>query len=68
MPLLASFGASLNVFAGDFGWCPPTTAWGRFPIALNEDDPDHLFTRGMLGGDVKQLLHGPWLIATELMH
>jgi hypothetical protein len=53
--LFATFGASLSV--GD-----------RFPITLNKDGLDRFFIRSMVGDNVKQLIRGLWLIATELMH
>jgi hypothetical protein len=35
---------------------------------LHKGGPDCLFTKGMLGGNVKEFLHGLWLFVAELMH
>jgi hypothetical protein len=40
----------------------------RLLITLDKNGPDCLLTRGVLGGNVEQLLRGLWLIAAELMH
>jgi hypothetical protein len=68
LPLLATFSAFLSAFASCFGWCCPTAIEGRFHITQNEDNLDRLLTRSMLGGDIKQLHGGVWLIPTEFMH
>jgi hypothetical protein len=47
---------------------PPATAGDRYPITLDEDNPDRLFTRGVQGGDIKKLIHGIQLIVVEVMH
>jgi hypothetical protein len=65
MPLLslfASLGAIPIALANSFGRCTPAAAEDHFPNALNEDGPDRFFTRNVLVGDVKQLLHGLQLI------
>jgi hypothetical protein len=67
-PLFAIFGTFLSVFACGFGRFPTAANRDHFLIALNKDDPDRLFARSMLSGDIKQLLGGLWLIATEFMH
>jgi hypothetical protein len=58
LPLLATIGASLSAFADGFRRCPSAVGGGHFPITLNEDGPDCLFTGGVPGGDFKHLLHG----------
>jgi hypothetical protein len=50
---LTAFSASLSTFAGSLGWCPSAVTKDHLPIALDEDGPDHLCTRGVLGGNVK---------------
>jgi hypothetical protein len=62
--LLATFGA----FAGSLGWCPSATTRDRLQVTLDEDGPDHFFTRGMPGCNVKQLLCGFRLFTIEFMH
>jgi hypothetical protein len=47
---------------------PSIAAGGRFPDVLYENGPDRLLARGMPSADVKELLHGLWLVTTELMH
>jgi hypothetical protein len=68
LSLFAALSASLSSFAVGFGWCPPAIAGDRFPIVLNEDSPDRLFTRSIPGGNIKQLLHGLRLIVAKFMH
>jgi hypothetical protein len=68
LPLLTAFGASISTFAGSLEWSPLAAVRDHLPIALDKDDPDHLFTSGVLGGNVKQLLCVLWLITIEFMH
>jgi hypothetical protein len=49
-------------------WCPLAATGDHFPVALDEDGPDRLFTRGVVGGNVKQLLCGLRLIMAEFMN
>jgi hypothetical protein len=49
-------------------WRSPTAARGHLFAVLHEDSPDLFLTRGVLGGDVEELLHGRRLFMTELMH
>jgi hypothetical protein len=51
-PLIA-FGASLHAFADGLRQCPLATVGVRLPLALEENDPDCLLTRGVSGGDAK---------------
>jgi hypothetical protein len=44
LPFFATFGTSLSAFGGSFRPCPLTAADDHFPIALDEDNPNHLFT------------------------
>jgi hypothetical protein len=67
-PPLIAFGTPLCALTGDLEWCPPTATGSYLPIALDENSPDHLLTRGMPGGNVEQLLRGLWLIVTKLVH
>jgi hypothetical protein len=68
LPLFAAFGASLSASASCFRQCPPAATRDRFPITLDKNGPNFLFTRGVLGGDVKLLLCGLRLITTKFMH
>jgi hypothetical protein len=68
LPLLAALSAFFGAFANDFEWRCPTTAKSHFPITQNKDDPNRLLTRGVPGGDIKQLLGGVRLITAECMH
>jgi hypothetical protein len=65
---IVTIGASLGALAGRFEWRPLPAARGRFPIALDENGPDRLLVRSVPGGDIEQLIHGLWLVASELMH
>jgi hypothetical protein len=65
---LVTLGAPLFALICCLRGRPSTTARSFFPIALYENSPDHLFARGVPAGDVEELLHGLWLIASELMH
>jgi hypothetical protein len=67
-PPLIAFGAPPCILANRLEWCPLTTTGGCLPVTLDENSPDCLLARGMPSGDVEQLLHGLWLIVTELMH
>jgi hypothetical protein len=67
-PPLVAFGAPLCALAGCLEWRPSTATRGCLPITLDENGPNRLLTRGVLGGDVEQLLRSLWLIAAELIH
>jgi hypothetical protein len=67
-PPLAAFNAPLCPIAGCFGWHLSAAAGDCLPIALDKNGPDYLFTGGMPGGDIEQLLRGLWLVLAELMH
>jgi hypothetical protein len=67
-PPLVAFGAPPCAHAGCLEWRPLTAARAHPCIALDENGPGHLLTRGMPSGNVKQLLRGLWLIMVELMH
>jgi hypothetical protein len=67
-PSLVAFDAPLCAFVGCFGWHSSAAAWDYLPIILDENGPSCLLTRGVMGGDVEQLLHGIRLITTELVH
>jgi hypothetical protein len=67
-PPLVAFSAPLCAFAGCLEWCPSTAAEDRPPVALDENGPDCLLTRGVPSGDVVLLLRGLQLIVVELMH
>jgi hypothetical protein len=67
-PLLIALGVSLSAFAGSLGWCTSAAIGDCLPVALVEDDPNRLFTRGVPGGNVKQLFCGLWLITVEFIH
>jgi hypothetical protein len=56
--LLTTLVTPLSTFAGSLGWCPSAIARDCLLVALDEDGPDHLFTRGVLGDNVKELLCG----------
>jgi hypothetical protein len=58
----------LVAFASNLGRCPSATGGAHLPIALDKNGPDCLLTRGVSGGDVKQLLCGLQLITTKFMH
>jgi hypothetical protein len=47
---------------------PPAAIGDHCPIAQDKDDPNRLFARNASGGDIKKLLYGIRLIATEFMH
>jgi hypothetical protein len=64
LPLLAT----LSTFAGGFGWRFPGATEDHFPIVQNKDNPNRLLARGVLGGDIKQLLGGVHLITVQHMH
>jgi hypothetical protein len=66
LPVFASLGAFPRAFTGSLGWCPLAAAWDHFLVALNEDGHDCFITRSALGGDVKQLLRGLWLVVAEI--
>jgi hypothetical protein len=66
-PQLITFSAPLGALANRLEWRPSTIIVGRLPITMDENGPDHLLTRGVPGGDVKQLLHHLWLIMAELI-
>jgi hypothetical protein len=67
-PPLGAFGAPLHAFAGCLEWCPSAITGDRPPVALDENNPDCLLTRGVPGGNVYQLFRGLWLIPSELTH
>jgi hypothetical protein len=67
-PPLGAFGAPLHAFAGCLDWSPSAIAGDRPLIALDENNPDCLLTRGVPGGNVEQLFCGLWLIPSELTH
>jgi hypothetical protein len=46
LALSAAFGASLSIFIGSFRRYHPATAEDHFPVALDKNGLDHLFTRG----------------------
>jgi hypothetical protein len=52
-PLLLPLVLLLEHLLMTLGSAPLASAGDRLPIALDEDGPDHLFTRGVPGGDVK---------------
>jgi hypothetical protein len=43
-------------------------AHGSFRVAQDKCGPNCLLARGMLGGDIKQLLGSFWLVMAELMY
>jgi hypothetical protein len=53
LPLLTAYGASLSTFVESLGCYPLAIARDRLPITLDEDGPDHVFTRGVPCGNVK---------------
>jgi hypothetical protein len=53
LPILTAYGASLSTFAESLGCYPLAIARDRLPITLDEDGPDHVFTKGVLCGKVK---------------
>jgi hypothetical protein len=66
--MFAAFDSCLSAFTDGFGWHPAATTGDRLPIALDEDGPNYLFTKGVSGGDVKQLFRSLWLITVEFIH
>jgi hypothetical protein len=67
-PPVAAFGTPLCTLADCLEGHPSTANGGRLPVALDKNGSDRLLARGMPSGDIEHLLHGPWLIAAELMH
>jgi hypothetical protein len=65
---LVTFGAPLCTFVSFFGRHPPTVIGDRLSSTLDKNVSNCLLTRGVLGGDVEQLLCGLWLITTKVMH
>jgi hypothetical protein len=64
LPPLVPFLAPLAAALGGAAWL---ATGGRFRVAQNESRPNCFFTRGMLGGDIYQLLSGAKLIPSKLM-
>jgi hypothetical protein len=67
-PPLVAFGTALCVLSGHLERRPSTTTEALFPAVLDENGLNHLFTRGVPSGDVKELLCGLQLVMAELMH
>jgi hypothetical protein len=67
-PPLVAFGAPVCAITVCLERHPSTATGSRLPIVLDEDGPNLLLTRGVPGRDVEELLHGLWLVTTELMH
>jgi hypothetical protein len=57
-PTLTAFGAPLSALASNLGRRPSVATWECLAITLDENGPNRLLTRGVLGDDVKQLLCG----------
>jgi hypothetical protein len=66
-PLVAS-GVPLCTLVCCLGLRPPTAARGCLLADLHENSPDCFLARGVPSGDVEELLHGLWLVTTELVH
>jgi hypothetical protein len=62
-PFLLPLELLLEPLLAALGGAPLATIGDRLPVAL-----DYLFTRGVPGGNVKQLICGLWLITAEFMH
>jgi hypothetical protein len=67
-PPLVTFGAPLHALIGCLGGRPSTTVRGHLPTARYKNGPDGLLTKGVPGGNVKELLGGLWVVVAELMH
>jgi hypothetical protein len=57
-PFFTSFGTFLGAFAGSLGWCPSAAVGVCCLIGQDKDVSNHIFTRSVSGGDIKQLLRG----------
>jgi hypothetical protein len=68
LPLFVTIGTFPSALDGGFGRCYSAAASGHFHIAQNEGSPNRLLTKGVLGGNIKQLLGGIRLIMSGLMH
>jgi hypothetical protein len=67
-PPLVAFGASLRTHTGCLERHPSTTVGGHLGDTVDKNNSDRLLARGVLGGNVEQLLRGLWLIAVEVMN
>jgi hypothetical protein len=54
LSLFATFGASLRSLASRFGHYPTAATGDRLSVTLDENGPDHLLTKGVPDGHVKQ--------------